>query len=189
MSNRETLRKLSRVAPAGPEIEKIMDGLAEADDMSVAIIAGSLVEVELERLLASRFVVNDPNLNAQLFLNRGPLSDLHSKILVAHAFGFITGPMASELHSLKAIRNAFAHARVPITFENEAVAGEIASLRMITAMRTQNAQSGVDWEPTNMGCYLLITRILLIMFGEIRIRRGLANDVVTDVLYPDGKKD
>ena len=93
MSNRNALRKLSRIAPAPPEIDKIMDGLATADDTSAAIVAGSLVEVELERLIVTKFEVSNPDLSGQIFLNRGPLSDLHSKILIAHAFGFITSPM------------------------------------------------------------------------------------------------
>jgi DNA-binding MltR family transcriptional regulator len=185
MSNRDALRKLSRIAPAPPEIEKIMDGLASADDMSAAIIAGSLVEVELERLIVTKFKVSEPDLVGQIFLNRGPLSDLHSKILIAYAFGFITTPMASELHSLKAIRNAFAHARAPITFEHEVVAREIASLKMIKAMRDQIAKRDGEWEPTNIGCYLLLTRILLIMFDEIRKHGGSANEAVTAALYPD----
>jgi DNA-binding MltR family transcriptional regulator len=182
VSNRDALRKLSRMAPASPEIEKIMDGLATADDMSVAIIASSLVEVELERLIVSRFKISEPGLTSQLFLNRGPLSDLHSKILIAHALGFITSPMAAELHSLKAIRNAFAHARASITFEHEAVSREIATLKMIKAMRDKGDG---DWEPTNLGSYLLVTRILLIMFDQIRQHGGAANDAVTDALYPD----
>jgi hypothetical protein len=185
MSNRDALRKLSRFVPAPPEIEKIMDGLAIADDMSAAIIAGSLVEVELERLILRKFKVSDPDLLGQIFQNRGPLSDFHSKILIARAFGFITSPMASELHSLKAIRNAFAHARTPITFEHVAVAREIASLKMIKAMRDNVAKGGEDWEPTNMGCYLLITRILLIMFDQLRKHGGSANEALTDALYPD----
>jgi DNA-binding MltR family transcriptional regulator len=184
MSNRDALRKLSRIAPAPPEIDKIMDGLATADDMSAAIIAGSLVEVELERLILTKFKVSDPNLASQIFQNRGPLSDLHSKIVIAHAFGFVTSPMASELHSLKAIRNAFAHARFPITFEHEVVAKEVASLQMIKAMRDKIDEQG-DWEITNVGWYLLLTRILLIMFDEIKKHGGSANEAVTDALHPD----
>ncbi len=179
MSNRDALRRLSRKVPAPEEIEKITTDLWDADAMSAAIIAGALVELELERLISSKFAVTTPDLVGQIFLNRGPLADFHSKILLAHAFGYTTSPMAAELHSLKAIRNAFAHARSPITFEHEVVAREVASLAMIKAMK--DATAGPDFGFTNQGCYLVVIRVLLIMFYEVKKHGGSANDALNEV--------
>src|SRR6266849_355365 len=98
MSNRDALRKLSRKYPATPEIDKIMDDLrAGKDDPHIAIIATAIAEAALERLITKKLQVRTKNLLGQLFLNRGPLSDFHSKILVANAFGVITTNMAEEL--------------------------------------------------------------------------------------------
>lgn len=173
--------------PPIPEVESMMDALRGESDMTVAIMAGSFLELELERLISSRLRSKDPNLLGQLFLNRGPLSDFHSKILVAQAMGFITGPMANELHSLKAIRNAFAHARAPLRFDNDLVSKEIESLKMIIAMK--NAKEGMplrEWD--NKTWYLVVTRILLIMLDSTRKHGGTANDAIANALLLDEQK-
>jgi DNA-binding MltR family transcriptional regulator len=120
-SNREALRKLSRKYPAPPEIEKILDSLRDKDDISVAIMATALTDAALEQTIKAKLRTTDANLLGRIFLNRGPLSDFDSKILVAHGFGIITTPLADELHAMKAIRNAFAHAKIPLSFDHEAI--------------------------------------------------------------------
>src|SRR5687768_1848430 len=109
MSVRDALRKLSRTFPAPPEIKEILEALDKEPDRSAAIIAASLIEGALERLIARYLVHSYPELLGQLFTNRGPVSDFHSKIVVATAFGVISRNMGEELHMVKAIRNAFAH--------------------------------------------------------------------------------
>jgi hypothetical protein len=44
---------------------------------------------------------------------------------LAQAFGIITPDEASDFHRIKAIRNVFAHARVNITFDTDAIATEL----------------------------------------------------------------
>ena len=54
MANRDALRKLSQKFPASPELEKILDALRDKDDLHTAIIAVSIVETTLERVIISR---------------------------------------------------------------------------------------------------------------------------------------
>jgi hypothetical protein len=54
MASRDALRKLSQNFPASPELEKILDSLRDKDDLHTAIIAVSIVETTLERLIISR---------------------------------------------------------------------------------------------------------------------------------------
>ena len=142
-SNREALRKLSSKFPPPPEVERIIKKNLRADkDISAAIVGTALVEAALEKLLIAKFKNRNANLIGQLFKNRGPLTDFHSKILIASAFGIITPNQAEELHSLKAIRNAFAHTKVEISFEHELVEIETKSLVMLQAIkRAQKSQS------------------------------------------------
>src|SRR5437879_165892 len=106
-SNREALRRLSREFPAPPELDAILNNLRDKDDMSVAIMVVAIIEAKLEELIVSKLKVSNNTLTARLFLNRGPMSDFDSKILIAEAFGVLDSPMAQELHSMKAIRNVF----------------------------------------------------------------------------------
>jgi DNA-binding MltR family transcriptional regulator len=186
MANRDALRKLSRKFPAPPEIETIMDGLRDQNDISTAIVASAIAEASLERLITERFKSKSKSLIGQIFLNRGPLSDFHGKILLAEAFGLITRNMAEELHSIKAIRNAFAHAKIPIDFDNEIIAREIASLRMMPAMRAVDSDKREKFKMTNKACFLLTTRILLIIFDGIEKHSGTADEALRDALG-DGK--
>jgi hypothetical protein len=50
----DALRELSRQLPAPREIEAIMDGLRDKDDLHAAIIAVSIVEAHLEQLIITR---------------------------------------------------------------------------------------------------------------------------------------
>lgn len=188
MSNRDALRRLSRKMPAPPEIEKMMDALRDEGDMTVAIMAGSFLEIELERLILSRFKRKDSNLNGQIFQNRGPLSDMHSKILLADAMGFITSPMADELHSLKVVRNAFAHSRTPLKFDNDLVTKEIESLKMIVAMKATASKEFPPMKWDNKTWYLMVTRLLLIVMDSIRKHGGTADAAIAEALAVDAQR-
>ncbi len=178
MSNRESLRKLSRKFPAPPEVEKILDSLRDENDLHVAILASSIVEASLERLLASKLKSRSSNLIGQIFNNRGPLSDFHSKILIAHAFHIITPAMAEELHSIKAVRNAFAHAKIPISFDHENIAAEVQNLRIGKALKLYGENPSLDLKLTNKNSFLLIVRILLIIIEGCTEHKGTAFEAI-----------
>lgn len=163
MSNRDSLRKLSRKFPAPPEVEKILDSLRDEHDLQVAILASSLVEASLERLLLSKFKSRSSNLIGQIFNNRGPLSDFHSKILIAHAFHVITPAMADELHSIKAVRNAFAHTKIPLSFDHENIAVEVKGLRLANALKLYGEDPQLKLTLGNKNSFLLIVRLLIII--------------------------
>jgi hypothetical protein len=124
------LRKLSSIFPAPPEIEKIMAELRGQNDISVAIVASAITEAALEKLIRAKLKSKSAALMGRIFLNRGPLSDFDSKILVAQAFEILTTNLAEELHSIRAIRNTFAHAKIPVTFDHELLYREMQSLKI-----------------------------------------------------------
>lgn len=184
MSNRDALRKLSRKLPAAPEIENIMDSLRDGSDMSVAITATSIVEASLERLLTKKFKIKNKRLVGQIFHNRGPLSEFYSKILIANAFGIITSNMANELNSLRAIRNTFAHAKMPLTFSHELIEKEIDSLRSWSAIQKSAIELEAEFkiEVDNKRTFLIVTKILLILLSFFEKHQGTADEALADAL-------
>lgn len=182
MSNRDALRKLSRKFPPPPEVKKIMASLKGGTDLSVAIMATAILDASLEKLITTKFKSRNRDLVGQIFLNRGPLSDFNSKTLVAQAFGIITPNMAQEMHSLRAIRNAFAHAKIPLSFDHEIIAKEVLSLRMLNAIQQVEKEADQKMDLSNKTWFLLTTEILLIMFDEIGNHHGTANDALGDIL-------
>ena len=168
MSNREALRRLSRKFPAPPELQKILDDLKNDNDMSVAIMGAALLEGFLEQVLTQKFTYKSSALLGQAFRNRGPFSDFHGKIIAAEAFGIITPYFAAELHSVKAIRNTFAHSKMPITFGHELITKEIAASRMYQAFQGAQKDSAHKLTLDNKGWFLLFTRFLLILLDGIK---------------------
>jgi hypothetical protein len=134
MSKRDPLRVLSRRFPPPPEFEKILGTLGEQPDIAVAIVGLSIIEGGLEKLIINKLPTLTPELEGRLFKNRGPISDLDSKILVAEALGIIKEGQARLLNSLKAIRNVFAHSRIPVSFETAEVSKEIRGLILSVAV-------------------------------------------------------
>jgi hypothetical protein len=178
MSNREALRKLSRKLPTPPEIEKIMERLRHADDLTVAITASAIAEAILEQLLTKKFRYKPAQLIGQLFQNRGPLMDFHSKILISHAFCVITPTMAEELHSLKSIRNVFAHAKIPITFDHELIDREVKSFQMLGAIQGVDKDAASKMNLTNKEWFLVFTRIILVMLDCFMKHPGDAHEAI-----------
>jgi DNA-binding MltR family transcriptional regulator len=188
MSNRDALRKLGRKFPTPPEIEKIMNSLRKAEDISVAITATAILEAALEETLQKQFVIKKPALAGAIFQNRGPMSDFHSKILIATAFGIITPNMAEEMHSIKAIRNVFAHAKVPLTFEHEIVGREVSTLKMLTAIQRFSPEGAARLIKENRAWFLLIVKILLIILDGVQKEGKEAQQVLSDALREDSEK-
>lgn len=128
MSNRAALRKLTREFPEPQQVKDILISLNSGSDQSVAIVGAALLESTLERMIIHQLKVSDAKLVEQLFDNRGPLSDFSSKILIAVAFGIISKQDGAHLHTIRHLRNAFAHSRVPLSFSTPEIRREVESL-------------------------------------------------------------
>ena len=175
MSNRDALRKLSKAFPGAQDVDDIILALHKEGDRTAAIVGQSLVESVLEHLLTSSFRSKPADLLPRLFENRGPLSDFNSKILVAQAFGIIAPKQAEELQRVRHIRNCFAHARLPVTFDTPQIAKEVQDFVAIIAMKAATAKhpEGPNFaHMTNKASYVLICHILMILLETEHTKRG-----------------
>lgn len=163
MSKRDALRKLSKKFPPPPEIERIFSDLGEQPDMVVAIAGAALVEGILEKFLVNSLPVSNKQLVGELFAIKGPLGDFYSKILVARAFGRITSPMVRELNSIRAIRNVFAHSKVPISFETSEITKVVDESGLKTAIKNVEIREAHKMNLNNKEWYALMCQILYIM--------------------------
>jgi hypothetical protein len=156
-SGRKALKKLSQTLPTPPEIESIMQDLGKESDLAAAITGTALAEAALERLLRSKITALSATFLNELFQYRAPLGDFSGKILIAQAFEIITSTMAEEMQSLRVIRNAFAHSKIPLSFDHEVLAKEIMSLRMASAIRRQ---ADKEQDPTQLLGASALARVL-----------------------------
>lgn len=84
--------------------------IKDQTDRGAAIIGGSLVEHNLEKLLQARMRPDlSKNWKEELFEGRGALADFAPKIEVAFAFGLFGPETRNDLLQICGIRNKFAH--------------------------------------------------------------------------------
>ena len=166
MSKRDALRALSNKFPSPPELTAIMDAALKQPDRIAAIVVGAVVASMLEKIIIANIKFKSPDLIGKLFKDRGPLSDLHSKILIATAFGIIDPLAMIELNRMKVIRNVFAHARVDVTFDTPEIASEVDGFILLGALR-----AGLDTMEnppviTNKWAFVTIVRIFCSQISE-----------------------
>jgi len=151
----ENLRRITRADPISETLEaQEREMYASGSDRARAVLFGSLVETNLQRLIASK-MRNDLNSadRKQLFEYEGAIGSFGSKILVAYALKFI-GPLTRfDLQLIKLLRNEFAHSRMTFDFETPEVQKVCELFRIIKLPDSENPasflirerQNGMDW--------------------------------------------
>jgi hypothetical protein len=112
------LRALTRADPDFSHLEALEQELyASGSDRATAVMYGSFLEVNLERLLSMHM---RPDLNSrdrrQLFEFEGAVGTFSSKIVVAYALRLIGSITRADLDLIRFLRNEFAHSRIPFRF-------------------------------------------------------------------------
>jgi hypothetical protein len=96
---------------------KRFESFPQMDDRGIAIVFSSLVEIDLEKAIASHFSIPKPEATRLFSHPDGPLKEFSAKIAMGYALGVYDERMNSDLKWIMRIRNAFAHARVNLSFE------------------------------------------------------------------------
>lgn len=155
-------------------------GLHKESDHAAAIIASSLVEAVLERLLIASFPNKSKEVIPTLFENRGPLSDFNSKILIADAY-CVKGANCEELHRVRHIRNCFAHARELVTFDTPEIAQEVDDFAAAQAVRKVREEYQARGEISGYesfsrkASFILSCHLLILMMNENHMKLGGEN--------------
>lgn len=124
------LKRLSREEPSITDLFDILTG--EHDDRTAAIMGAARVEHALEKRIISFLRPLNNDRRKRMFEGEGLLSSFSAKIQLGFALSIFDQAFANELNRVKEIRNAFAHARKPITFKRKAVSDVCKSLRLPT---------------------------------------------------------
>jgi hypothetical protein len=103
-------------------------------DRGAAIIGAALVEEALRRALQSKLQIKvNPNIKQRLFEANGPLATFSAKIDLAYSLQLVDLDESQyrDLHLIRKVRNEFAHAVEPITFDSQKVKNLCAEFRYI----------------------------------------------------------
>ncbi len=121
-SIRQNLRALTRGVPTTDHLSAIQEqASADSNDRGAAILIATNLENALEYAIESRMQLSDEQREELFFLSDSPASSFNRKIILSDALKLI-GPQARlNLDIIRLLRNAFAHTRLPITFETATI--------------------------------------------------------------------
>jgi DNA-binding MltR family transcriptional regulator len=97
----------------------------------IAILACVLIEHELDRLLRNKLKKKDDNTWQALQSETGPLRSFSAKISMAYALGIHTEKIQHDLNVVRIIRNAFAHSKKLIDFNDPLIISELISAHIL----------------------------------------------------------
>jgi hypothetical protein len=127
--SKPSLNDLSRQLPTKPQFATLMHELDRMDGRAAVLILSALLDNTLEQAIRARFIsLSNRRLEALFWRAGAPLSSFSAKTAVAYAMGIIGDELRAQLDRIRSIRNAFAHAMLSISFEDELIAAECRKL-------------------------------------------------------------
>lgn len=124
------LKKLYSQPRSDADMPMIVGMLNTENDRTVALVCSTLIEEALKDAILSRMVQLSRDDSDKLFSGYAPLASMSAKTLIAFALGIIGKKTRQNLQTLRAVRNAFAHARAPLTFDTIEVAAACKHLNV-----------------------------------------------------------
>lgn len=105
-----------------------LNEILEHTKVGAVLVIASQLEESLEKAIAYQLPNLSKTLRARLFSGYGPLASFSAKIDMAYAMAEINSATHRDLHTVRKIRNAFAHSRTEITFRSPEVAKSVSKL-------------------------------------------------------------
>ena len=128
------------------EIEReFFKELKNLPDRAAAILASSIIEDRLVDALKSRLhdvKHKGEQLHDRMFSYLGPLGTFGTQIDVGFAIGVFTGQTRYDLHTIRDIRNKFAHKIVPKDFSDEWVKSKVSNIKIADRVPIKSFEGG-----------------------------------------------
>lgn len=124
-----SLNTLSRENVAFDERNKFWAEFTGPSDRACALVGSSLIDQSLTGIVLTKFGNLTKKESDKLFFDsRAILQTMSARIEIAYALELISEIEKNNIDSVRRIRNVFAHAIRPITFENELIIKECNTL-------------------------------------------------------------
>ena len=134
VSRPRSIRSLNRLVqkpPASNELRTVLlKTLSESNDQTAVIISSSLLEGALQDAILRKFRDLDDNERKEIFETDSVLSTFSAKIKIAYALNICGPSTRDDLDCIRAIRNAFAHGRMHLSFDNPEVSNVCVRIKL-----------------------------------------------------------
>jgi hypothetical protein len=137
-------------------------------DRAAAVLGAAYLDARLEALLRAKLVAV-PKFVEELLTGQGGLASFSARISVCYAVGLISLNAAEDLHTIRRIRNDFAHKSHGVSFDTPSIRNRVDSLRILGALKTSDG-SGVPLPPEPRKRFNLAVALLLVAAIEKRIK-------------------
>jgi DNA-binding MltR family transcriptional regulator len=129
------LRDYSHLVLTSEEKEAISAAAhsVEQHPIVTAILGYVLVEHELDILLRQKFRKGDDEIWAELQDEQGPLRSFSTKISMGYALGIYNDKIRDDLNVVRIIRNAFAHSKKLLEFDDPLIIPVLLGARFLPA--------------------------------------------------------
>ncbi len=125
----EALSALSNAAPTHEHYEQyFQETKVEKNDRGAAILMATNLENALQSAIERLLAVNAARRSELFGSETSPIGTFSNKIRVGHALRIFGSETRENLDIVRRIRNAFAHAKIPITFTAQPVLDACAFL-------------------------------------------------------------
>ncbi|KTB69540.1 MULTISPECIES: hypothetical protein [Pseudomonas] len=108
------------LAKSAQEIMNFRTSITEETARGSVLMSAAFLDDRLKDLLKAR-LVNNNTMTVPVFDVNGALGTFSSRINFSYLLGLIPRNAVTDLHSIRGIRNIFAHSALPLKFEDPAV--------------------------------------------------------------------
>ena len=175
---KQKLRDLSRIPLTKEERKAVQQALVDNESpIATAILGATIVEMELETELRARFSRKDDDTWKDLISDVGPLGTFNQKIVAAYGFRILDDVLRDGMNTVRQIRNAFAHSKRLIDFNNELVTRELRGVTLPKGKRSALYKQFLAVRTLRegpRGAYVILCLALAVRFTERRIKRDKA---------------
>jgi DNA-binding MltR family transcriptional regulator len=164
----------------------------EQHPIVMAILGYVLVEHELDILIRKKFKKRDDDTWGKLQGESGPLRSFSTKISIGHALGIYSDKLQHDLNIVRIIRNAFAHSKKLLDFDDPLIIPELLSAHLVPAkfkkdLRKKNPGNELAKASFIVICLKLQTAFLKTQTREAkaknyRLRRKITKSPLTSAL-------
>lgn len=123
-----TLRDFTRAKPSKEDELRFRKAMDSPSDMVTAVVQAVELDYLLETTIRLHLSRSDDATAELLSKENGPISTFFAKIVLSYAMGTINEEEMEYLHTIRRIRNAFAHSRREISFSSDSVLSELSAI-------------------------------------------------------------
>jgi hypothetical protein len=154
------------------QVQGCLEELEKQTDRGRAVVAGAVLEDQLELVIHKRVVEVDRKIRDRLFRRKS----ISTNIDLGYALGLYDHKIRQMMHLFRDIRNVFAHTIDPVSFDHHAIG------KLIQDAKNEGMELPKDTpKDVFMGCFVL-PMCILYMEEQIDIR---VKPINLDTLIPD----